>query len=868
MKKIKRFIAFLLCFCLVTGYFTAVSASSVTGADLDEKIELLKFLGIADSSLDVETVNLNETVSRAEYAQYLVKFLNITQKPSGKLYYNDIPKTHYAYDEITVLTDLGYFKGVGAKTFNPEDAMKTKYVFGTVLSALGYGAILSTNISDENYAQAICAQNGILNGVKTLGDDLNLGAILSIMYNALLANTYGMNSSFDELVESDDTLLYTTRKMRYEKKGYVTAVGDIDIYGKNSSDDIMIIDGVEYDMPDFNAEDFIGRKVKFIYSEDKNNYVTEKKIEWMRVTDEAEALEIYADPDTDFNKTTGRLSYEDANGKNKTVDIPESIVMIYNGKFLNSGIKDVLSHSRYKLTLLKTNGSEYSTAVVSEYYNMVVDYKNNDDLKVFGKNAGENLSFDKNDYDKLEIFSDSGSAMTFEAITVNSVLSIYKSSDGKNVKVRVSPAQASGKVTQCDDYKMKIGDKTYEFYDPDENSEEYLGKQVTLYLDADGYAAYCTVQSTQGSFVGFMIKGRLVEDNASGEVIKFKILKEDGNIETFDSSERIKINDKYYRNDPEGALKSISAGGTGAKPQMVRVELTADNKVQKLSTAYEDDGTAHDLIISKRLEKLDGDSSDADFSYHSVSGGRIGRIMSVDSNTKIFFVPQDSDIDGASDRYFRVGSLPSGSYPSAISYRTKLEADFMEEYVLIRSSAVTDKLNEYPSMFDSVRDVLDSDGNVIKKVLLYDNEGNEKDIEIDSEFDFMSYRLKRGDLFRYAQSDMTNRITNIEVTYQPSKNIIKTRGTLTEEYRIMFGYAHNVCADGIWLGYESGANYDETMNMKTPGITKAVVYDKEEDKIIVGDYSYIKPYKSYGDECSAVVALTWYTAFRGMFVYR
>lgn len=84
----------------------------------------------------------------------------------------------------------------------------------------------------------------------------------------------------------------------------------------------------------------------------------------------------------------------------------------------------------------------------------------------------------------------------------------------------------------------------------------------------------------------------------------------------------------------------------------------------------------------------------------------------------------------------------------------------------------------------------------------------------------------------------------------------------------MFGYAHNVCADGIWLGYENGANYDETMNMKTPGITKAVVYDKEEDKIIVGDYSYIKPYKSYGDECSAVVALTWYTAFRGMFVYR
>ena len=864
-KFIKSFIALILCFSMTVSYCAVCEAAA--SKNIAGKIDFLKFMGIINDDVEAETANTDAVVSRAEYAQYLVKFLNITASPSGSLYYNDIPKTHYAYDEITALTDSGYLNGSGAKTFNPEEPMKTKYVYQTIARALGYGPMLETYSNDENYAGKICRSKDILSGAENVEEDLNLDTYFTIMYNALLANVYSYNSTFDKIVESDDTLLYTTRKMRYVKKGFVTAVGKTDIYGKNSAKNIMIIDKTEYDMPDFDAEAYLGRKVRFVYKEDENSFDTGKKIVWIEASNDDSCLEIPTNTEKRYDSKTGVLSYDAGNGKTKTVNIPENIIMIYNGKFQETNIKEILSHDRYSITLLKMDSPDYTLAVVKDYYNIVVSYKNINDKIVFGKN-GESLSLEASNYDDLEFFNVSGSAADIATLQTNNILSVYKSYSGERVKVVVSAASVSGTISVVDENKFKINDDEYEFYDSNENASEYVSKNVTVYTDAGGFVAYCTAAASKGSFVGYLIKGFVSEGD---EFVRMRILKEDGKIEYFDSADKFSVNGKLYKNDPTNSIKELSESGTGqqAKPQIIKAEIDSENKIRKICTAFEDDGSAHELTVNKRLKAREGDASNSAFSYLASDAKRIGREMAYGPDTKIFTVPEDAFIDDAKDSHFRVGNPAEGDSPNAVSYRTKEEPGFFEEYIVIKRGGINNELTKIPVMFDSIMQFCDSDNNISDKIVVYNNGGNKLEFEIDKDFDFKSYGLSRGDIFNYAASDLDGKITNISVVYQPSKNIKTSNiNDTTSEYRTVVGYVNNVYPEGITIGYESGADNDEVTYIGEGGASSVVVYDKEYNQIVIGDYSSVKPYKTYGSECSAAIIFNNYSKFSGMYIYR
>lgn len=866
-KVFRRFIMLILCFAMTASCITVCEAAA--SKTIASKINFLKFMGIINDDMDAETANTDSVVSRAEYAQYLIKFLNIPVSSSGNLYYNDIPKTHYAYDEITSLTDAGYLSGTGSKTFNPEAPMKTKYVYITIAKALGFGPVIEKSADAAGYAEMICSSKGILSGAENVGSDLNLDTYFNIMYNALLTKVYTFNSSFDEIVEGEETLLYTTRKMRYVKHGCVTAVGNVDIYGKNTLKDIMIIDNTEYDLPDFDAADYLGRQVRFVYKEDRHSFDTEKKIIWMETSDDDSILEISVGSDKTYNSETNVLSYETENEKTKTVKIPESIIMIYNGKFQQSNIKEILSHDRLKMRFLTMGDSDYKIVVAEEYYNIVVNYKNINDKIVFGQN-GESLSLDESEYDDLIFCNASGSHADIAALQTNNVISVYKSYDGKKVKAVVSAASVNGTVKSVNEDTFEIDDEEYEFYNLGENANEFVAENVTIYLDINGFVAYCIKTDSSNSFVGYLIKGG-VDSGKGGETLRLKILKEDGKIEYFDVADKVVINDKTYRNNPTEAIKSLSESGAGqrAKPQIIKIGVNLDNKIRKISTAFEDDGKTHELTVNKRLAARAGDASNSAFSYLASDAKRIGREMAYGPNTKIFTVPEDAFIDDAKDSQFRVGNPLEGDSPNAVSYRTKATADFFEEYIVIKRGGNTNELSKIPVMFDKMFPFYDGDGNVLNKVIFYNKFGSKLELEVDEDFDFKSYGLMRGDILNYATSDLNGRVTNISVVYQPSKNIVTSNiNDTTSEYRTVVGYVNNVYPEGITIGYESGANNDEVTYIGENGANNVVIYDRDSDKIIIGDYSSVRPYKTYGSECSAAIIFNNYSKFNGMYIYR
>ena len=82
------------------------------------------------------------------------------------------------------------------------------------------------------------------------------------------------------------------------------------------------------------------------------------------------------------------------------------------------------------------------------------------------------------------------------------------------------------------------------------------------------------------------------------------------------------------------------------------------------------------------------------------------------------------------------------------------------------------------------------------------------------------------------------------------------------------GYVNNVYPEGITIGYESGADNDEVTYIGEGGANSVVIYDREYNQIVIGDYSSVKPYKTYGGECSTAIIFNNYSKFSGMYIYR
>lgn len=872
----KRIISILCAFVMCVAAFGGtvghyVNAAESAANEYSEIIEILKLFKIADDTVTADAFDPNATVTRGEFAQYAVKMLNISTGGNTELYYNDVPSTFYAYDEITAMTKAGYMSGVGDKRFEPDGAMLAEYTYKIFLKALGFGGADDV-INDPVNAANTCHRIGVFDGVNQTTGELKAGNLYKMIYNTLFIECYVTNGK--EITRGDETFMEVTRNMKYVENGTVTCVNGMSIDNETQDDDVVIIDSKKYKAPSFNIDETLGRNVRFIYSVSRRESDDKDKIVWIKPSSSSDVLEIDIDPDCSFDKSSGKLTYIDKNGNEKSVYIPENISMIYNGKFRESDIKEVFAKTRYKLTLIKTN-SAYKTAIVWDYKNIVADEISTLNYSVKDKSSGEIIELDENKYDKMTIVGSDGSPMSFDGISKGDVLSVYITYDKTKIKVVVCSEKEESeiKAVYSADGKVETSNRTLEFYDGDfkQKAQElgkYLGKTVTLMLDAKGFIADYELSAKNGISVGFLINAAVTGDSI-GENIEIKMLKDDSTVKIMKCVDGLRIDDVKYTDNARGAYAALCGGKQAPTSQMIGYTQNSDGEITKIYTAKEADDKNSQFTVNKRLVSLEGDESEYDYAYYNKSSARIGRVMAVNGNTKIFIVPEESVVKTAEDKYFRVGSIEPGTYKNTISYRTTLEPTFFEQYVLIRtSSSESAKMSEYAYMFDCVIDSLDSDGYEVKIARVYDTEGNVRDLEIADDFDFEANGYKRGDLFIIGQNEMTQELTKTETIYQPSKNIIVNKGTTTEEYRTVVGYTHKTDTDGVSIGYTSGAREDEVINMTGGGVGSVIIYDKERDEIFVGTTADLKSYSAYGDDCSPVVASTWYQAARGLFGYR
>ncbi len=853
--KIKRICSVIICLSMCMSFVT-VSASTGAGITQREN-EILRFLGVTDETFDAEVFDYGEYVTRAEFAQYMVRLMNINIGEQNVLYYTDIPKTHYAYDEITALTEFGYINGYGDKTFNPEENTETEHALAVILRAMGCGEILKSG--EGNMVYTLSSDLGLTDKISS-GGDMTYGTMFRLFCNAIFAECYGRElSDLHSLKKSDKTLLYMTRDMKHEKSGMVTAADGTDIEGGTIRDGYIKIDGEEYKASG-DMSGYIGRYVEYIYSEDSSG---DRVLEWVYKTNRNTELVINVDSDCEFDAQTFTLRYRTQNDKTKVVSIPAGITLIYNGAYQETNLSEYFGHTRYRLTLVQNEKSDYSLAIIDEYDVITVDKVRGADKVVYGKNS-EKLSLEESDYTSIKIFHSDGSAASIDDIAKDNTLCIYRSADVKKIKIYITNKQINGKVDSADaeENEVVINGTAYEFYAEREDITSYIGKNMILYLDMFGYVAYCEIDKNDNVNVGFMFR---CQYNDEDEVISVRIFNEDGKVYRYNTAQKVTFNETSYKT-AANLYNAMKSGASKVKPQIIAYKINSEQRLTEINTAHEDDGTEHALTVNARAVPLNPGEIEAWYCYYSPQAKKLGRTMGIDPDkTVIFKIPGTADIANAGDEDFSIGAPSSGLYPSAVSYRTTSKGGYYEEYVVIEISGASDDMSNYGMMFDSSYTGLNKDDEVTRFVRFADSGGNFREVEVDgNKLDISQYNLKRGDIFKCALNAISGKMTALELLYQPGTNTINEDGSMTAEIRNFGAYVYDASENGMKLGYTSGSRFDEIITAAVP----VVLYDKEKNEIIKGTYSDLKTFKTDGKNCSFAVVGTNYVTPLVVYAHR
>ena len=153
IKAYKKLLAILIAASVACGAcVTVASAEEATGAaeaivkaaaeesvspKIQKMMTVLKAFDIIPDYYDYNVPHTYE-VSRSDFAASVAKMMGKTEYHGSEVYFYDVPKNYWAFNEISNLTELGIISGAGDKLFNPGEPITKGAAYKMLLCAMGY----------------------------------------------------------------------------------------------------------------------------------------------------------------------------------------------------------------------------------------------------------------------------------------------------------------------------------------------------------------------------------------------------------------------------------------------------------------------------------------------------------------------------------------------------------------------------------------------------------------------------------------------------------------------------------------------------------------------------------------------------------
>ncbi len=857
MKKIKGIFAGIISVVLILNCMCVFSAEEVESVNSHKhSLEILSALGIVEG--DVEAFDESENITRAEYVQYIVKLLGVTETlgiSEGSMPFSDVPLAYWAAPYIAYANSVGLISGYQNGEFGPEDWLTYEQAIKIVLAAIGHTE-KNTYFTGYPHSYVQFADKlGLLDNVNgSIGAEIKKGDAIELIYNALeseIVIQYGFGS--ENKYKTDGTTLLEGYWDIKKVEGVFNADEYRNAYGDSLPSAGMIeIDRVAYYVGDLTIDGSLLFKNVTAYVK-MDNKTSKGKLVYMEQGDDGECIELlgdYVDSKTDRDA----VRYYEGQ-KLKSARLSENASVLKNGRYYKSvqelNADDLVSAEAEIFMYDNDDDGVFEILNIKKAETFVVDRVDTKNGVIFLKYE---MTFNGNNYIELEpqmtdqviTMTKDGQAIDATALKEWNVLDIYQTAGGMLIEIFVTDNQIDGIVTRTSDDGLLIGETVYKMTEAYENAilkgssdviTPEIGKELTFYLNQKGMIAAVSMSGSGEILYAYMV-------NAGGEIKNFvsdarvKLFNQEGEMLILNVAEKITLNGKkgVEHNEFLDYIKTTSYG----KQCVVKYSINKAGELNYLDTPDENVGSG--TSDEENLQFLTTWDGELDWTAgYNLENTR----FRLTDKTVIFSLPAEIE----NDKGYRV--IKNSDISVSADHGTPAKFDLYDANEVYRvgaavyyggGSGLAAKYTGNLIIVKEVIKILDDEGEVRTQVLgletvsIRAGEGYTREMTLLEEEPGIFDGLTTGSVFLY-KLNADGEVTEIRHDYSPDKNseFFCTNDDSIQSGGYCYGRVKEISYKDKMILVDAGADGEFSFMLRA-----VATYDEAEGTVVAAPFEEIK----------------------------
>lgn len=841
-----------------------VFALSSLEADNSSSIKVLE-----DLNLLPDNFKESSKMTRENFVVFLIKAMGLSNVSNNKpLPFNDVSQDMASYNALSLAFDLGIINGNG-QGFLPKNTVSLYQAVKMTISALGYGQLAEAKGGYPAGYLQIAYSLDLLDGLSKETDETVKGSDAAcLLYNALNSSVMQVAEIGNGSVSYSDSTGKTMLEVYHSIipfEGQLRGTKACVISGNyDLSENQVIIDNTTYKTNGASFDSLVGYTVRAYYSKNKSKIVAMEKSQ-----NANKSIVLSAEDISGFSN--GYLTYIE-NEKEKKIALGVDCDIAYNGRPASVVNAALFNLDDGDVTLIDSNGDgSYDAVIISDFVNYVVSAVAADEKIIYDLyDSAKVLTVGETD----EIFVDDfGNTMYFEELKKYDVLSVWKSTDGKNIRIKFSNKEIRGSITEKNTTSgsVIIDGKEFEFaknFSVTGSSLE-LGSTGIFALDASGKIA--AFNPSEGNWEYAYLISTATGSSPLEQAFMIRVFTIDGNIIILDCDLEKLLIDGYSKTADE-------AKAYFSKSQLIRYETNSEGKVVMIDTPSSGTGDDDLLQLTHTAYDANYEALSTDTMLRWSSGAMLwsGKIP-VASDVKVINVPHPGSVADDDEYYLSyVSAFKTATYYDFESYKTGNDSFISDILIRYIPSGNTNPIKEKTpiSVIDEVKYALNSEGDSTVKLCAYYNGSTYREYFFDDEEIYNSivdssgqpHTLKKGDIVRLEINENSGAIKKIELVYNRVKdeltNGASVSGTHFASERFVKGKVYEKEDNFISITQEnmaSGIELDPTkkeVHVLFPN--QILIYDSSVrgGEVRPASFSDVRDFKNFGAICSDVVIFT------------
>ena len=790
----------------------------------------------------------DDKVSRAEFCAVILRCLGYDDG-IGIVYENkfsDVDESHWAYESINALYELGMINGVSENTFDPDGTITDEQAAKILVSALGYSIVAEEAGGYPTGYMNVASSKGLLKGIYIDSEKtMTREEVAVLIYNALDVPMLVQNLS--DSLEYDVNSDMTIKKIRAELtdrekiKGIVTGAGVTfasgDDYERNK---YVEIDGELYFADGKDYSEFVGMEVWCYY-----DFPSDEKMATVYKivpTSKNKAMTLTSGDIITTDIKNGVIGYEREDNSRKSLYLSDNVKFIYNGRYEYTLENKSLTEGFTDIKLIENNGdSGYDYVFINSYEFFIADKITTSGDVLILKNERKNgaTSYVFHDEDEYTYtITKNNEVCEISDISAGDVIRVRISLDGKYTVMDIIKAnEISGIVTNVNPEELEIGidGDVYEYMSVNSMShidELILGDSFSFILDENNRIVYFTEDLGGKSQYCYYIETRLFDELTGQKMVKVVT---NNSVMRYPVSESVKIDDEKYDSE---ALDSVLNNG-----RVYKIAFNSKNEVKEFETVERTLGRA-----DRKYNK----------NYNSIRD--IFKPFRADENTCIYMIPTNKAT--CDEDYLTTPDIKHNAFVECEAYEIDEETQIATAIVIYGAFAYEEDgeivKSSKASIVDGVKKVYsDETGETTVYVRVYQY-GDYLEIPVKDEKSIQdkAMKLKTGDVIFYSTNTI-GKLDNIEIIATDIMNMKVGKNGFTDDKGKMYGYVSrckknwmmnnsNIMSDILYLSLSKTGINEE------PFVLETEVENEVDTPIYCIDKSLMMVYPITADEILSI----------------